>query len=164
MYDKTGFQENNEFENMINENEELKIIDLAKIIKFKHKSQSVDYSINNSRFNKNYNNSLNINEKFNENYKKEKSLSIPKINMTIIKQKQEFNKNYEKAKKMQTKYQKYNSALDKNLFSNSTFSSKYTSKIKKKIDNEVFVSSEFSDLKFSLDYNPKILSRFERKK
>ena len=40
MYDKTGFQENNEFENMINENEELKIIDLGKIIKFKHKSQS----------------------------------------------------------------------------------------------------------------------------
>ena len=81
MYDKTGFQENNEFENMINENEELKIIDLEKIIKFKHKSQSVDYTINNSRFNKNYNDSLNINEKFNENYKKEKSLSIPKINM-----------------------------------------------------------------------------------
>ena len=167
MFDKTSLQDNNEFESMINENEELKLLDLQKIIKFKNKSLSVDKTMNNTRLNINYNESLNNNEKLikeNDNNKKVKCLSIPKINMSVIKKRQEFIKNYEKAKKKQTKYQKYNTALDKTLFSNSTFSSKYTSKIKKKIDNEIFESSEFSDLKFSLDYNPKILSRFERKK
>ncbi len=167
MFNKTNFKENNEFEKMINENEELKILDFQKKIKYRHKSLSADKTMNNSSFNINYDESLKNNEKFikdNENYKKEKCLSIPKINMTVIKKKQEFIRNFEKAKKKQTKYQKYNTALDKNLFSNSTFSSKYTSKIKKKICNEIFESSEFSDLKFSLDYHPKILSRFERKK